>query len=98
MLIDVIMHVTTYSDVEYRYYVHRVPYVEYSSKQVDPLMERDEVLADVGMHQAKWRLLRKRYSIRVEFEQTGSLGRKVRVDLNVCTCKSICYVSRRGSN
>ena len=51
-----------------------MPYVEYSSKQVDPLMERDEVLSNVGVHQAQWRLLRKRYSIRVEFEQTGSLG------------------------
>ena len=63
-----------YSDVEYHYYVNRVPYIEYSSKQVDPLMERDEVLLDGGVHQAQWRLLRKRYSIRVEFEQTGSLG------------------------
>ena len=65
-----------FSEVEYRYYVHRVPYVEYSSKQVDPLMERDEVLSNVGVHQAKWRLLRKRYSIRVEFEQSGSLGKR----------------------
>ena len=48
--------------------------MEYSSKQVDPLMERDEVLSNVGVHQAQWRLLRKRYSIRMEFEQTGSLG------------------------
>jgi hypothetical protein len=37
-------------------------------------MEREEVLADVGVHGAQWRLLRKRYSIRVEFEQAGSLG------------------------
>ena len=70
------VHVYIFSEVEYRYYVHRVPYVEYSSKQVDPLMERDEVLNDVGVHQAKWRLLRKRYSIRVEFEQGGSLGKR----------------------
>ena len=62
------------SDPEYRYYVHHVPYSEYSSKQVDPLMEREEVLSDVGVHGARWRLLRKRYSIRVEFEQAGSLG------------------------
>ena len=66
--------VFSYSDPEYRYYVHHVPYSEYSSKQVDPLMEREEVLSDVGVHQAQWRLLRKRYSIRIEFEQAGSLG------------------------
>ena len=37
-------------------------------------MEREEVLSNVGVHGARWRLLRKRYSIRVEFEQAGSLG------------------------
>jgi hypothetical protein len=37
-------------------------------------MEREEVLSDVGVHGAQWRLLRKRYSIRIEFEQAGSLG------------------------
>ena len=70
-------HIHVHSDVEYHYhyYVHRVPYVEYSSKQVDPLMEREEILSSVGVHKAQWRLLRKRYAIRVEFEQTGSLGR-----------------------
>ena len=40
-------------------------------------MEREEVLSDVGVHRAQWRLLRKRYSIRVEFEQAGSLGNNV---------------------
>ena len=57
-----------------------MPYVEYSNKQVDPLMERDEVLSDVGVRQAQWRLLRKRYSVRVEFEQTGSLGKETETD------------------
>ena len=32
--------------------------MEYSSKQVDSLMEKDEVLSNVGVHQAQWRLLR----------------------------------------
>ena len=64
---------TSHSDPEYCYYVHHVPYSKYSSKQVDPLMDREVVLSDVGVHGAKWRLLRKRYSIRVEFEQAGSL-------------------------
>ena len=65
------------SDIEYRYHVHRMPYVGYSSKQMTPLMSKEEVLTEVGVHQAQWRLQRKRYAIRVEFVQTGSLGNRL---------------------
>ena len=62
------------SAIVYRYEVRRMPYVDYSSKQVEPLLGKDDVLAEGGVHQATWRLQRKRYAIRVEFHQTGSLG------------------------
>ena len=62
------------SAIEYAYQVHRMPYVDYTSKQMDPLLSKEEVLAGGGVSQARWRLQRKRYSVRVEFEQAGSLG------------------------
>ena len=48
--------------------------MDYSSKQVEPVLSKEEVLSRAGMHNAEWRLVRKRYSIRVEFDQAGSLG------------------------
>lgn len=51
-----------------------MPYVDYTSKQVEPLLSKEEILEEGGVHHAHWRLQRKRYSIRVEFEQAGSLG------------------------
>ena len=63
-----------HSPIEYRYQVHRMPYVDYSSKQVEPLLNKEEIMAEGGVHQATWRLQRKRYAIRVEFIQTGTLG------------------------
>ena len=51
-----------------------MPYVDYSTKQVEPLLSEEEVLKEGGVHQARWRLQRKRYSVRVEFEQAGILG------------------------
>ena len=63
-----------YSDIEYRYYVRRMPFMDYTSKQVEPLLTKEEVLREGGVNHAQWRLQRKRYSIRVEFQQAGSLG------------------------
>ena len=51
-----------------------MPYVDYSSKQVQPLMSKEEILEKVGVHQTQWRLQRKRHAVRVEFVQSGSLG------------------------
>ena len=48
--------------------------MDYSTKHVEPLISDDDVISNVGTHTSQWRLLRKRYSIRVEFEQAGSLG------------------------
>ena len=52
-----------------------MPYVDYTSKQVEPLLPEEEVLEVGGVHHAHWRLQRKRYSVRVEFMQAGSLGK-----------------------
>ncbi len=51
-----------------------MPYVDYTSKQVDPLLSKEEIFQGGGVLQGSWRLQRKRYSIRVEFQQAGSLG------------------------
>lgn len=61
-------------EIEYRYHVRHVPYIAYSMKQVQSLASRDEAMANVGSRQASWRILRKIYALRVEFEQAGSLG------------------------
>ena len=61
-----------------------MPYVDYSSKQMSPLVSKEEVLAEVGLHQAEWRLQRKRHALRVEFEQDGSLGKEKRVVIPHC--------------
>ncbi len=78
-------YVFSRSDVDYRYYVHRMPYVDYSSKQMSPLMSKEEVLAEVGLHEAEWRLQRKRHAVRVEFE---SLGKEKRVHGHTSLCLS----------
>lgn len=56
-----------------------MPYVDYNSKQMDPLLTKEEVLKEGGVHQARWRLQRKRFSVRVEFEQAGSLGKSLSI-------------------
>ena len=43
-------------------------------KQVQSLASREEAMANFGSRQASWRILRKIYALRVEFEQAGSLG------------------------
>ena len=63
----------SHSDIEYTYHVRRVPYVDYNMKQSQPLALREDLIADPAS-QSVWRLLRKRYSVRVEFDQAGSLG------------------------
>ena len=41
---------------------------------MDPLLTKQEILEQGGVTKAQWRLQRKRFSVRVEFEQAGSLG------------------------
>ena len=65
---------TLLREIEYRYHVRHVPYIAYSMKQIQSLASREEVIANVGSRQARWRVLRKIYALRVEFEQAGSLG------------------------
>ena len=65
---------TPHSAIDYTYQVQRMPYVDYSSKQMDPLLTKQEILEQGGVTKAQWRLQRKRFSVRVEFEQAGSLG------------------------
>ena len=62
------------------------------SLQVQSLLSREEVLEDSSA-QPKWRLQRKRYAIRVEFEQAGSLG-GVCVCLCVCVYMCVCVCAR----
>ena len=50
--------------VQYEYRVHRAPYMDYSTKEIVPLVRIDD----------SQRLLRKRYQVRVVFVQSGSLG------------------------
>ena len=64
----------TLREIEYRYHVRHVPYIAYSMKQVQSLASREEAMANFGSRQASWRILRKIYALRVEFEQAGSLG------------------------
>lgn len=56
------------SEIEYSYRVHRIPYMDYNIKQTLHYTPSSHV------ENTKWRLLRKRYSVRLEFEQDGSLG------------------------
>ena len=53
------------------YQVKRIPHMDYNSKQVLP---HPSLWGDSTSKGKQWRLLRKRYSIRIEFEQSGSLG------------------------
>lgn len=61
-------------NIEYKYHVRRVPFINYVSKQVEALISPEQVISNVGTHTAPQRLLKKRYSVRIEFEQAGSLG------------------------
>ena len=59
------------SEIEYSYRVRRIPFMDYSSKEIIPHQPQ---LQREGKSSELWRLLRKRYSVRIEFEQSGSLG------------------------
>ena len=62
--------------IHYAYRVQHVPLVDYQTKQLIPIMQdksSDEIEA-ATFHTNK-RLLRKRYSVRLMFEQEGSLGK-----------------------
>ncbi len=41
---------------------------------MEALISPEQVISNVGTHTAPQRLLKKRYSVRIEFEQAGSLG------------------------
>lgn len=63
------------SDIHYTYRVQHVPYVDFQSKQIIPVLKQENFEAGVvSKFHTNQRLLRKRYSIRVEFQQEGSLG------------------------
>lgn len=48
--------------------MRHIPFVDYNSKQLIT------ITPPYNTSGQRWRLLRKRYSVRVEFQQTGSLG------------------------
>ena len=60
------------SAIEYAYYVKRVPYVDYVIKQVEPVRDFHE--GGRFTSSPDYRMQRKRYAVRVEFEQSGNLG------------------------
>ena len=62
--------------IHYTYKVQHIPLVDYQTKQLIPIMtERsNEEIESATFHTNK-RLLRKRYSLRLIFEQEGSLGK-----------------------
>ncbi|KAL5496680.1 hypothetical protein EMCRGX_G013018 [Ephydatia muelleri] len=53
------------SNAQYEYRVHRVPYIDYSTKEI--------INSSVQINPLE-RLLRKRYALRIEIVQSGSLG------------------------
>ena len=71
--------------------------MDYSTKHVEPLISEDDVISNVGTHTSQWRLLRKRYSIRVEFEQAGSLGEYIQ-PFYTCTLSGGWYTQCVWSN
>ena len=62
--------------IRYTYRIQHVPLVDYQTKQLIPIMKDlpDEQIESATFHTNK-RLLRKRYSLRLIFEQEGSLGK-----------------------
>ena len=52
------------SDIRYEYQVRRIPYMDYSKKEIEPPLQIN----------SSHRMLRKRYSLRVVFVQSGSIG------------------------
>jgi hypothetical protein len=60
-------------DIEYSYYVKRLPYIDYVIKEVQPIRDMHETSHFTSS--PEYRLQRKRYAVRIEFEQSGSLGK-----------------------
>ncbi|KAI6659357.1 hypothetical protein LOD99_15028 [Oopsacas minuta] len=62
--------------IHYTYKIQHIPLVDYQTKQIIPIMKEksNEELETEIFHTNK-RLLRKRYSLRLIFEQEGSLGK-----------------------
>ena len=73
----------SHSDIEYVYRVKRVPYMDYSLKQIVPLSDGE------GKRRMRRRMLRKMYAIRVEFDQGGSLGEPSKCACDVLHCTGI---------
>lgn len=61
----------SFSDMKYFYRVRFIPYMDYNCKQI---LSHEYSTDHQHNSSIKQRILRKRYSIRVEFEQHGSLG------------------------
>ena len=47
--------------------------MDYNTKQIIPYYNNTNNNVDIDK-ETKWRIMRKRYAVRVEFEQHGSLG------------------------
>ena len=69
------------SDITYSYHVRRIPYADYRVNQLMPVRSEREFAADSShrVHQEN-RLFRKRYGIKIEFHQSGRLGKKTSID------------------
>ncbi|KAK3734157.1 hypothetical protein QZH41_017128 [Actinostola sp. cb2023] len=68
--------------IEYCYHVRRVPYADYRINQVIPVISTQDFIASNGTTNGQGnttieeaRLFRKRYGIKMEFYQSGKLGR-----------------------
>ena len=99
MYILYILYICTYvrtssycSDIEYAYYVKRVPYVDYVIKQVEPVRDFHEGARFTSS--PDYRMQRKRYAIRVEFEQSGHLGECMCVCMHVQMLMCVCVCVR----
>eukprot|EP00800_Vazella_pourtalesii_P010017 TRINITY_DN25165_c0_g1_i1.p1 TRINITY_DN25165_c0_g1~~TRINITY_DN25165_c0_g1_i1.p1 ORF type:complete len:410 (+),score=65.43 TRINITY_DN25165_c0_g1_i1:48-1232(+) len=62
--------------IHYTYRIQHIPLVDYQTKQLIPIMkEKSSEELETEIFHTNKRLLRKRYSLRLIFEQEGSLGR-----------------------
>ena len=62
--------------IHYTYKIQHVPLVDYQTKQLIPIMkERSSEEIETAIFHTNKRLLRKRYSLKLIFEQEGSLGK-----------------------
>ncbi|XP_032240708.1 P2X receptor E isoform X2 [Nematostella vectensis] len=64
-------------NIEYSYHVRRIPYADYRINQVIPIIGADDFsfTDDKTLTRPEKRLFRKRYGIKIEFHQSGKLGR-----------------------